>query len=345
MFSLLQQFTQQIAAKMMEKIGGPNQRGGYINPPYTGVPSTNPFASVAPTSSVPQSGQSSFANTVWIGPSDINVSTTSPAAGQPVVVTAQLHNQSSDQDISGLTVQLVNPTNPSAVSPSVQGGVTVPRSGVTPVQLSWTPDATTTGQVQLLLQALDSSGQMITSVAIPGITIQGISNSAATTPNGTGASSMNPGSNANSALPDTSGGSTTPASTTTTGPAPVAQLTVNGFGLADPSVSQAGQIPQLQAQVSNPSQVPTQSGQAQLFLDSTPQQMQVIGSVLPSGTLTLQFQAIQTTAGQHNLQLVVTTADGASASAAFTASVTAVSTSSGNSTPPSSQTTSGTARS
>jgi hypothetical protein len=317
LLTLVQQFTEQMAAKLMEKIGGSHQDGRGSNSAFSGA---SPSAGGTFPTATPSSGRSSFANTVWIGPSDINLSATSAAVGQSVVVTAQVHNQSSDQDISGLTVELVNPANPAAANQSVQQGVTVPRSGVAPVQLSWTPDATSVGQVQLLLQALDSGGQTITSVAIPAITIQ----------NANGPS--NGGSGANPSSSNNSGNSTTPGGSTT-GPASAPQLTVNGFGLADASASAAGQIPPLQAQVSNPSQLPTQTGQAQLFMDTTPQQMQTIGAVLPSGALTLQFPAIQAAAGPHNLQLVVTTADGANASATFTVTVAAAGTASaGNST-------------
>ena len=358
LFSLLQEFTQQIAAKLTMKLGGSNQPGQNYNAGYSGVPPSSASASPYPASNsyanaTPPS-RSSLANTVWIGPSDVNLSTTTPPAGQPVVVTAQVHNQSADQDISGLTVELLNPSNPSSASQSMQGGITVPRSGVTPVQLSWAPDASSVGQVQLLLRAMDSNGQVVTSVAIPTITVQGSNTSANSASSGNIGTSGNlqvtaptdSGSSANSSLPNTatsltnSGNSSSGANPTT---ALTAQLAVTGFGPVDPNASAAGQIPQLTAQVSNPSQIPTQSGQAQLFMDGTPQQMQTLGTLLPSGTLPLQFSPIQAPTGQHNVQLVVTTADGVSASATFAANVTtaSASNSSGNSSSGSSQTPSG----
>ena len=353
LFNLLQQFTQQIAAKLAMKLGGSNQLGQNYSAGYSGVPpssaGTSPYTAANPYANATPTSRSALANTVWIGPADISVSTTTPAMGQSVVVTAQVHDQSSDQDISGLTLELVNPTNPNTASQSMQGGVMVPRSGVTPVQLSWTPDASSTGQVQLLLQAMDSSGQIVTSVSIPRITVLGSGSSA------TYAGSSNAGAagniqitsptytstNQDRSVQNSSTNFTTPVSSagSTQAPAPTAQLAVTGFGPADPNSPTAGQIPQLMAQVSNPSPIPTQSGQAQLFLDGTPQQMQTIGSLLPSRTLPLQFSAIQTTTGQHNLQLVVTTSDGFSASSNFAANVTAATSanSSGNSFSPSSQ--------
>jgi hypothetical protein len=342
LFNLLQEFTQQIAAKLTLRLAGSGQPGQNFSSGYSGPASStgaaSPYGSANPYSNAAPASRSSLANTVWIGPSDINLSTTTPPMGQPVLVTAQVHNQSADQDISGLTVQLVNPGNPSSASQSMQGGVAVPRSGVTPVQLSWAPDASSAGQVQLLLQAMDSSGQIVTSVAIPKITVQSANAYVNSASNGNvGASGNVPvaaptdaGSNANSSLPNTAT-SFTNSSTSSSGANPAtaftAQLALTGFGPADPSASTPGQIPQLMAQVSNPSQIPTQSGQAQLFMDGTPQQMQTMGTLLPSGTLPLQFSAIQAPAGQHNLQLVVTTADGVSASANFTANVMTASTS------------------
>jgi nuclear pore complex protein Nup62 len=360
LFNLLQEFTQQISAKLMMKLGGSNPVGQNYNASYSGLaPSsagTSPYSSANSYSNATTTptSRSTLANTVWIGPADINLSTTTPAMGQPVAITVQVHNQSADQDISGLTVQLVNPANPAAASSSMQSGVMVPRSGVTPVQLSWAPEATSLGQIQLVLQALDSSGQIVTSVSIPKITVPGTGNPTSsagsgaagatgnlqvTSPSYTGAnpdpSAQNPSTN--STIPANSPSGTTPA------PAPSAQLAVTWFGLSDPNATVSGQVPQLTAQVSNPSPFPTQSGQAQLFMDGTPQQMQTIGSLLPSGALPLQFSPIQTTTGQHNLQLVVTTADGVSASANFAANVTAATstTSSGNSSASSSQPTSG----
>jgi hypothetical protein len=402
MLTLLQQFAQEMTTKLMAKSAGSNLQNGYPNPANPGVALTatgaDPAAIAAPSNFVP-SGPSPVANTVWIGPTDVNVSTSSPQAGQPVVVTAQVHNQSPDQDISGLTVELVNPANPSASNPPIQSGVTVPRSGVTPVQLTWAPDPATTGNVQLLVEALDSGGQIVTTVAVPPVTVQGATiqgtsgsvgnvvtastpdttvspaantalstnaasptNSSSTTNTGSATDSSsttntvsptNSDSTANAASPTNSGSnmstnssmnlSFTTSSGSTTGSnstsSPMPHLVVARFGYVDRRSSAAGQIPPLQAQISNHSQTPTQSGQAQLFLDGKPQQMQTVGPILPSGTLLLQFPATQAGSGLHNLQLVVTTIDGANAAATLTANVTSATatTSAGSSSSPTSQ--------
>ena len=305
LMTLLAQFTQQMTTQLAARLNAPRQPAapaGYAYPP---PPAATPAPGYAPVAPAPAAGTS-----LVVGPQDVSVDTISPVAGQPVSVSAQLHNQSQNQDLSGLTVEVVNAATGTYSAQSIQSGVVAPHATTTAVQLSWAPDATSAGAVQLVLQVLDPNGQLLASAPLPTITVPSTPSAAvAQPPNAT-------------PVPEQNGVAVVPA---VSQPAPAPQISISYFGPSGSTPAPAGQIPEFSAQVSNPSATSTQAGQAQLMVDGTAQQTQPFDAMLPNGSHAIMFPASQATAGPHSLQLVVTTSDGANASATATATVASVS--------------------
>ena len=181
----------------------------------------------------------------------------------------------------------------------------VPHAGTAPVQLSWAPDPASVGAVQLVFQVLDASGQLLASAPLPTITVPSAPSAVIAQPTST-ASQQN-----NVAVPPAISAST---------PAP--QISISYFGPSGSAPASAGQIPEFSVQVSNPSTLPSQAGQAQFLVDGTAQQTQPFDAMLPNGSHSIVFPASQA-AGPHALQVLVTTGDGANASATANATVAA----------------------
>jgi hypothetical protein len=76
-----------------------------------------------------------------------------------------------------------------------------------------------------------------------------------------------------------------------------------------------GQNPSLSLQVTNPAATLMSSLQAQLYVDGMPGPAQTLGPLLPSQTQSVTFDSSTLAARNHNIKVLVTTADGASASA------------------------------
>lgn len=411
MQSLVQQVTTQLTAalltKLTNKLTNSPAQAAYPAQPYaqnynttTNYPA-NPLASqnsVVPGVSPVQSG----AGMIWLTPQDVAVDTTNPATGQAVHITAQLHNGTADQDISGLTVQMLDSANPTSPSQASQGGVYVPRSGVTPVQLTWT--AGQASNATLLVQVLDSSGTQLASAPVPMITIANATSNvnagvaANATPNAANASLQTavnqPGQNFTSGSTNANAGATlsganagpqtavsqggpsaisgnasanavantnvppnnsnsgaqstasqpgqgTNSGNTATNPGeangsnPASQSGQGQPGQGTPSTTQtvistppvqpkiayfghatgSGVDPSLSLQVTNPASTVISSAQAQLFVDGKPGPVQPLGPFLPNQTRSATFDGSAGAAGTHSIKVVVTTAEGASATA------------------------------
>src|SRR5262249_37564634 len=136
---------------------------------YNASPQATPYPASSGASTV-QTG----AAVISLRSQDVTLDVANPAAGQPVHITAQLHNGSVDQDISGLTVQLLDAANPASPQAS-ETGVAVQRSGVVPVQLTWTAGQPTGASSTLLVQVLDANGSQVASAGVPTITIANLS--------------------------------------------------------------------------------------------------------------------------------------------------------------------------
>jgi hypothetical protein len=137
-----------------------------VYPPISnGIPTTiTPFQ--------PQPGIASSGTTItaWLSPQDVSVDSTTVAIGQSVHITAQIHN--AGVDLSGLGVLLVDPSNGSAPNQGMQQGITVPRSGIARVQLTWTASGqSSAGQHVMSLLVLDGSNTQIATVPVPMITV------------------------------------------------------------------------------------------------------------------------------------------------------------------------------
>ena len=277
----------------------PSSQTGSASSGTNTFPSQTPAASATPSGAGATSGTApnpsqqapvgaTPTNAVALGAQDVTVDSTNVTLGQTVHITAQVHNTSADQEISGLMVRLVDPANATA-NQAMQSGVSVPRLGTTPVQLSWTPASPSTRPYQISLQVLDATGTQVAYAAVPAITIV-------------------------SASAGGSGGSTTSAQS-----APV-QPQIAFFGIANSnSIPSPGQLPSLLMQVNNPANVPTQAAQVQLFVDGTPGQTQSLGPLLPKQSRSVVFTGIAASPGNHAATVTVQTADGATASASASA--------------------------
>src|SRR5260370_12574293 len=357
LFTILQQLASSLASKLAGSPGEPtqtqyqaysnvspqnignasSQQSPYGAPPYGASPKAqSSSAQYAPPSYPNQApaSSSSLANAIWLGPEDLKVDTTNAFNGQPVHITGQIHNGSTDQDPSGLTVQLVEPSNASPSNQAIQSGVTVPRSGVTPVQLSWIPSQSSAGQVQLVLQVLDANGLQIANAAVPAITVANTfsGGGAGSTPNPNMPSSSSfvaPPSQAAAIEPAQGANSpgvqaTAPGGQSTAPPLQAVPVRpqITYFGVTDTSSSATtAQIPPLSLQIANPSDTLLPPTQAQLFVDGATQQVQSLGPLLPKQTRSAVFAAMPAPSGPHALQVVVTTADGATTAAASSANV------------------------
>jgi len=339
LLSLLQQFTSQMSSQLMARLTNSNPQIPANNVPNP-IP---PYSTAVPVAPSPVNSNSTT-NGVWIGPQDVTVDTPLPMVGQPISIMAQLRNQG-PQDIYGLTVQLIDPANSTATNTLTQAGVTVPRSGSAPVRFSWMPLTSTNGQVQLSLQVLDANGVQITSAAVPAITVVNAPNNVFVADAALPAFNVEPNPvvsppadtvapvstvslappevppampnrlNTNSTPSDTSSNQTFPNP-------PRSQVLVTFFGIGDTNpAASVGQIPALSAQVANLSDAPMEAAQAQVFVDESPQQVQAVGPLLPKQTQSMIFPPIQAALGPHALKIVVTTADGATASAVTDAAV------------------------
>jgi hypothetical protein len=351
--TLVQQVTTQLTTAMVTKLSNKLTNSSPAQPQYPSYAAQNGGATFPQTPNAntnynvnPQAPQypvtsPSSVGVISLGPQDVTLDTANPAAGQPVHVTAQLHNGSTDQDIAGLTVQLVDAANLTLPQAS-QSGVVVSRLGIVPVQLTWTAGQPTGAPSTLLVQVLDASGAQVASAGVPTITIANANagpNSGNTTnqpPYGSNSGS----SNGQTAQNTTSGNfNANPGSTTNmlaSGSNPVSSTTQSQPGQAlassntqsgtatevvQPQIvffgpaATTGQTPSLSLQVTNPAASLMSSAQAQLFVDGKPGPVQTLGPLLPSQTRSATFDSSTVAAGTHNIKVVVTTADGASASA------------------------------
>ena len=334
MFTILQQFTTQMAGAFVTKLSTPSvhgtQLGGY---PATNLTSSSAGQSTAYGASTPGSQSvttpsvsspavpqtpatsSSSANTVSLGPQDVTVDKGTIAVGQAVHFTAQVHNVTANQDLSGLTVALADPSGVLTNLPT-QSGVLVPHASATPVSIPWAPAQSGATPYQLSVQVLDGSGNQIASATAPAITVNG-STAASGANTGTGSTG---GSGSTSSSGNSSTG-TQPSSGTPASSSPV-QPQITFFGIANASAATpAGQIPTLLVQVSNPSPNSMQPAKATLSVDGSAGQTQNIGTLLPQQTRSALFSGVSAATGSHAVQVSVTTADGGSASA--TANVSA----------------------
>lgn len=269
---------------------------------------------------------------ISLSPQDVTVDSTNAVAGQPVHITAQLHNASASQAASGLSLQLVDSSNPSSGTQASQGGVSVPPSGVTPVQLTWTPGQTST--TALSLQVMDSNGTQLASATVPLTVGSGANaNTGSTTGggqsgSGSGAQTANnqPGQTPASGNTGTGTGTNATTQTSSSNPASPGQATISTTQTVPVTVIQpkivyfgtpaaAGIGPSLSLQVTNPAANIINSAQAQLFLDGKPGPTQTLGAFLPNQTRTATFDTSAIPAGTQNLKVVVTTPEGASVTA------------------------------
>jgi hypothetical protein len=108
---------------------------------------------------------------IWLAPQDVTVDAATAVPGQPVHITAELHNSNPNQDFSALTVQLIGVANPASSGQASQSRVAVPRLGTTSVQLTWTAVQPAGVQSALSVQVLDSNGSLLASAAVPSITV------------------------------------------------------------------------------------------------------------------------------------------------------------------------------
>ena len=347
MFTILQQFSTQMTSAFVTKLSNSVTSGGYggtnsavgaafqnasYGPNGAGTSSASAASSqsaTAPYVSSPAAPQtpvssSSTTNTVSLGPQDVTVDKSVTAIGQAVRVTAQVHNVSANQDLTGLTVSLVDPTGALTNLP-MQAGIGVPHASTTPVSIPWTPTQASTSPYQLLVQIVDGSGNQIASATAPAITVNSAaaSGGAGTSSTGVSGASSSTGSTGNSS----SGVQSSSGTSASTPPVPPQ---INFFGIANASsAAPAGQIPTLLVQVSNPSQSAMQPAQAALSLDGTPTQTQNLGPLLPRQTRSALFNGVSAATGSHTAQVVVTTADGAVVSATTNVSGAAQGASSG----------------
>jgi hypothetical protein len=346
--TLVQQVTTQLTNAMVTKLtnkltsssssqsqypgyGAQNGAPSYAPPPDAGANySANSQYSTTPGASPPSSG----AGMISLGPEDVTLDSANPAPGQTVQITAQLHN-GAPQDVYGLTVQLLDSGNPGSPQAS-QSGITVPPSGVFPVQLTWTAGQPTGTSSTLLVQVLDASGTPVASAGVPTITVAAanggtMSNTAPNDPNsGSSNTAGQTGQNGTPGNSAANGGATangfSPAGTLTA----VVQPQIVYFG----PVVTAGPKPSLSLQVTNPAATLVRSAQAQLFVDGKPGPVQTLGPLLPSQTRSATFNNATVPAGTHSVKVVVTTTDGASATATASPAALPGSSHSANSTQP-----------
>jgi hypothetical protein len=93
------------------------------------------------------------------------------------------------------------------------------------------------------------------------------------------------------------------------------QPQINFFGPMGANSPAVGQIPPISLQVANPTNGYMQSAQAQLFVDGTFSQTLALGPLVPKQTKSAVFADIPAASGPHAIRVVVTTADGGTASA------------------------------
>jgi hypothetical protein len=319
--TLVQQVTTQLTTALVTKLTNKITNSSPSQPQYpqNGDPAYTPpqdpaanYNANSQYSTTPgASPNPSRGGVISLSPQDVTLDAVNPAAGQTVHITAQLHNNSAAQDASGLTVLLLDAANPSAPQAS-QNGVTVPRSGVLPVQLTWTAGQATGAPTTLMVQVLDANGAQVAGAGVPAINIANASAAANSSTNDSNSGSSNPAGQ--TAQTTTSGD---PAqgnnfSNTTSGtPGAVVQPQIVYFG----PVVTAVQNPPLSLQVTNPAATLVRSAQAQLFVDGKPGPVQTLGPLLPSQTRSATFDRSAIASGNHNIKVVVTTTEGASATA------------------------------
>jgi hypothetical protein len=185
LMTLVQHVIPQITGALIAKMSGSPAAG--VQPQYTGYPGQNAgsvfpapgyganpstyqagaIPAPVPTGAV---GSPVPAGSISLGPQDVTVDAANAIPGQTVHVTAQVHNLNPTQDLLGLTVQLVDPTNPAASAQNSQVGILVPHSGITPVQFAWVAGQTS-GNTQLSVQVLDPTGTPLANAAVPAISI------------------------------------------------------------------------------------------------------------------------------------------------------------------------------
>ncbi|HXY23809.1 MAG TPA: hypothetical protein VEI73_04115 [Candidatus Acidoferrum sp.] len=343
MFTILQQFTTQMAGAFATKLSTPSvpgsQLGGYPATNLTsssagpgtaygaGTPGSQSVTTPSVSSpAVPQTPttSSSSANTVSLGPQDVTVDKSAITAGQAVHFTAQVHNVTANQDLSGLTVALADPSGVLTNLPT-QSGVLVAHASTTAVSIPWTPAQSSAAPYQLSVQVLDGSGNQIASTIAPAIAVNSTASTAA------GGANAGAGSTSGSGSTSSSGSNSTGTQTSGTpvSNSPV-QPQITFFGIANASAATpAGQIPTLLVQVSNPSQNSMQPAKATLSVDGTPGQTQNLGTLLPQQTRSALFSGVSAATGSHTVQVSVTTADGGSASGTANVSASTASSSSG----------------
>ena len=185
LLTLVQQVTPQITSALIARMAGrsggsPAQYTPYA-PQNAGVPppasnygaTSQPYQpGVAPGSFTPGTASSTVpSGAITIGPQDVTIDAASVIPGQTVHIAVQIHNGNPSQDVSGLTAQLVDPTNPAASAQNMQAGISVPHLGTTPLQFSWIAGQGSITPPQLSVQVLDPTGAPLASVPVPPISI------------------------------------------------------------------------------------------------------------------------------------------------------------------------------
>jgi hypothetical protein len=307
-----QQAFQQIAATLTQasqNIGAP--------------PSTPTVSSIVPStpaldSSQLQTGTPGYSAAAQ-GPAQVPVS---PIQQQLLALLQRFTIQMADRFLSGQKNSNPQGSNASTPSPLYPGQTTDP-NGVQVTNPAATPiTVTNTGDGSVPSPAVDASAS---AGANPTATQSGAPGAPTLPPPASADASAAFSPPSNSYVSQVS-----PAAAPAQGSAlpamPSPRVLVTFFGLADTSAAAAmGQIPSLSAEIANASDAPLPPGQAQVFVDDAPQQIQSVGPLLPRETHSLVFPSTPSSPGLHTLRVVVTTADGATASATTGANVTVAS--------------------
>jgi hypothetical protein len=366
LITLIQQVTPQITGALITKMTGNPTVGG--QPQYPGYPAQSagsavpaPGYGINPSTYQPGALAEPVApgavpslvppGSISLGPQDVTVDAANAIPGQTVHVTAQIHNLNPSQDVSGLTVQLVDPTNPAGSAQNTQTGILVPHAAAMPVQFAWVAGPTS-GNPQLSVQVIDPTGTPLAGAAVPAISIVNAAGASsglvAGSPAGISSSSFVPGST--SVNPPT--GIVPVTSVSGTGPSPTANpiplgLATTGNSLPPSStggpvsngtasgtqstavaphiayfgpVSVPGQSATFLVQAVNPSPSPMSSVQAQIYVDGAAGQSVQLGPMLPQQSRSVVFDPAAVNANSQTVTVVVTTTDtGASTTASAAA--------------------------
>lgn len=263
LMALVQQVTPQITSALITKLT--NHSGNGAQGQYSGYPAqANGATGLTTSAGVPLSGGVSGAfgsgltaftatasgSGISLGPQDVMADVTNLIPGQTAHITAQIHNVNANQDVSGLTVQLLDPMNAASAAQNMQTGVFVAHSGTTPVQLSWLAGQQSTPSVQLTVQVLDATGAMLASAPVPVISVMnsGGVNSAPTGNYSTSnfSAATTPAGSATGNIAGNPPGGSTPTNPSMTNPSPA-------IGVSNPAGTDSAQIGNSSSNLSNSS--------------------------------------------------------------------------------------------